>query len=38
VAQQSVSGYFDDRADWVALGDDLPRLGGKTGLEPIESK
>ena len=28
--------YFDDRADWVAVGDDLPRLGGKTGLEPIE--
>lgn len=28
--------YFDDRADWVAVGDDLPRLGGKTCLEPIE--
>jgi hypothetical protein len=20
--------YFDDRADWVVVGDDLPRLGG----------
>ena len=28
--------YFDDRADWVAIGDDLPRLGGASGLEPIE--
>jgi len=27
--------YFDDRADWIAIGDDLPRLGGKSGLEPI---
>lgn len=26
--------YFDDRAQWVAVGDELPRLGGKTGLEP----
>jgi hypothetical protein len=26
--------YFDDRADWVVIGDALPRLGGKTGLEP----
>jgi hypothetical protein len=26
--------YFDDRADWVVVGDDLPRLGGKTGTEP----
>ena len=26
--------YFDDRAAWVRPGDDLPRLGGKTGLEP----
>ena len=28
--------YFDDRADWVFAEDDLPRLGGETGLEPIE--
>ena len=26
--------YFDDRADWVRPGDELPRFGGKTGLEP----
>jgi hypothetical protein len=28
--------YFDDRADWVVVEDRLPRLGGPTGLEPIE--
>ena len=27
--------YFDDRADWVQDDDDLPRLGGETGLEPL---
>ena len=27
--------YFDDRAPWVRIGDDLPRLGGTTGLEPL---
>jgi hypothetical protein len=27
--------YFDDRAPWVRLGDDLPRFGGKSGLEPL---
>ena len=27
--------YFDDRADWVCVGDDLPRFGGKTGIEPL---
>lgn len=26
--------FWDDRVDWVELGDALPRLGGKTGLEP----
>lgn len=29
--------YFDDRAPWVEVGDDLPRLGGETGLEPVDS-
>jgi hypothetical protein len=29
--------YFDDHAAWLAVGDELPRLGGKTGTEPIES-
>jgi len=27
--------FFDDRAAWVRVGDDLPRLGGATGLEPL---
>jgi len=27
--------YFDDRASWVEVADTLPRLGGKTGLEPL---
>ncbi len=26
--------YLDDRAPWAQLSDSLPRLGGKTGLEP----
>jgi hypothetical protein len=28
--------FFDSRADWVAVGDELPRLGGRTGLEPLK--
>ena len=28
--------FYDDRADWVVVNDGLPRLGGSTGLEPIE--
>ena len=27
--------FFDSRADWVAVADELPRLGGKSGLEPL---
>ena len=27
--------YFDDRASWTIVRDDLPRLGGASGLEPI---
>ena len=30
--------YFDDHADWVRLGDDLPRFGSKTGIEPLSRK
>jgi hypothetical protein len=30
--------YFDDRADWVAVDDGLPRLGGGTGMEPIRDE
>lgn len=26
--------FFDDRATWTEVSDALPRLGGKTGLEP----
>jgi hypothetical protein len=28
--------YFDDRASWTIVADDLPRLGGPSGLEPTE--
>jgi hypothetical protein len=27
--------YFDSRASWITIGDDLPRLGGKTGFDPL---
>ena len=27
--------HFDDRAEWVVIGDQLPRFGGKTGLVPL---
>jgi hypothetical protein len=30
--------YFDDRAPWVEVSDDLPRLGGKSGMEPLGGK
>ena len=26
--------YFDDRAAWTVVADGLPRLGGRSGLEP----
>ena len=29
--------FFDDRAEWVRVGDDLPRMGGTTGVEPREN-
>ena len=28
--------YFDSRAPWVVVSDDLPRLGGPTGIKPLE--
>ena len=31
-----IHSYFDDRADWVVIGDELPRLGGETGMEPVK--
>jgi hypothetical protein len=27
--------FFDSRAPWVKIGDALPRLGGKSGVEPL---
>ena len=27
--------YFDDRASWTVIGDELPRFGGSSGLEPL---
>lgn len=29
--------YFDGRADWVVVGDELPRLGGSSGTEPLKN-
>lgn len=26
--------FWDDRVEWVHVDDDLPRLGGATGMEP----
>ena len=28
--------HFSDRAPWVDVGDHLPRLGGPSGLEPLD--
>jgi hypothetical protein len=27
--------FFSDKADWFTVADDLPRLGGPTGLEKL---
>lgn len=27
--------YFSDRAEWVRVADELPRLGGASGVEPL---
>ena len=27
--------FFDDRVEWIEVGDSLPRLGGPTGVEPV---
>lgn len=27
--------YWDDRAPWLTLYDELPKLGGPTGVEPL---
>ena len=28
--------HWDDRADWTRAEDELPRLGGETGMEPVK--
>lgn len=28
--------YYDSRADWVEVNDDLPRLGGANGIQPLD--
>lgn len=30
--------HFDSRVPWVDLGDHLPRLGGVTGMEPLQAE
>jgi hypothetical protein len=27
--------FFSDKADWCLIGDDLPKYGGKSGVEPL---
>ena len=27
--------YYDSRADWTVVNDDLPKLGGEKGMEPL---
>lgn len=29
--------FYDDRARWSHVGDDLPKLGGQSGTEPLVS-
>ena len=33
--QPEVHVFYDSRADWTMVNDDLPKLGGTTGLEPL---
>ncbi len=28
--------YYDSRADWVEINDDLPKLGGEDGMQPLD--
>jgi hypothetical protein len=28
--------YYSDRASWVEIDDELPKLGGPGGLDPLE--
>jgi hypothetical protein len=36
--QPQLHTYFDSRALWITVEDDLPRLGGKTGFEPLPDR
>jgi hypothetical protein len=29
--------FFDRRVDWIPVDDELPKLGGPTGMEPLEN-
>lgn len=29
--------YFDSKADWTIINDDLPKLGGESGTEPLQA-
>jgi len=29
--------FYDSKADWTTVTDDLPKLGGKSGTEPLET-
>ena len=28
--------YYDSRADWTDIHDDLPKLGGRDGMQPLD--
>ena len=28
--------YYDSRTDWVETNDDLPKLGGADGIQPLD--
>jgi hypothetical protein len=30
-----VHAFFSDKAEWIGVHDELPRRGGKTGVEPL---
>lgn len=30
--------FFDDRAEWLTVDDHLKKLGGKTGVEPLDGR
>jgi hypothetical protein len=33
----SVHAFFDSKAAWVSIGDDLPCLSGASGFEPLDT-